>query len=151
MSVINFISKNKQSTVNLPAPGNARIPHVSNITEPEGGWEPAGYNLDGSYVVLSRKTGQFVTLRAQDMEEKKLLLKLGRSARNSAMVYDPELQAEVFDIKELAGNIAEYCDEFGLFDHGRVRGPGLYREVDDLVINFGEEVNRPGFHGGPLG
>lgn len=140
MNVLTFFTKNKQSTANLPAPGDAPTPHVSSITYPGGGWEPLGYNLDGSYVVLSRKTGQPVTLRAQDLNEKKLLVSLGQGARNACMVYDPDLEQEVFDPAALSNSIGESCDSMGLFDQARVRGPGLYSEGDDLVINFGEEV-----------
>lgn len=140
MNVLTFFNKNKQATAKLPAPDDAPTPPVSSITWTNGGWEPVGYALDGSYVVLSRKTGQLVTLRAQDLNEKKLLVQLGQGARDDCMVFDPDLQKEVFDPAGLAENIGKCCDDMGLFDFARVRGPGLYREVDDLVINFGEEV-----------
>lgn len=32
------------------------------ISNPEGGWAPAGFDEKGRYVVLSRKTGRLVTL-----------------------------------------------------------------------------------------
>jgi len=134
------IFQNKQSTAKLSAPGDAHTPRISSITWPDGGWEPAGYTIDGSYVVLSRKTGQLVILRAQDLTEKKLLVLLGQQARNDHMDFDSELKKDVFSLDGLVGAISSRCDAMGPFDLARVRGSGLYREGDDLVINFGEEV-----------
>lgn len=110
------------------------------ITWPDGGWEPAGYDLNGNYVVLSRKTGQIMTLRAQDLDEKKLVLMLGQSVLESHRQINPKTKADEFSKDGLLECIQESCDAMGLFDSTRVRGPGLYREGEELVVNFGEHV-----------
>lgn len=110
------------------------------ITWPDGGWEPAGYDLNGNYVVLSRKTGQLMTLRAQDLEEKKLVLMLGQSILDDHRQLNPKTKDEEFSKDDLLECIQESCDAMGLFDSTRVRGPGLYREGEDLVVNFGDHV-----------
>lgn len=110
------------------------------ITWPDGGWEPAGYDLNGSYVVLSRKTGQLMTLRAQDLEDKKLVLMLGPRILEDYQVVNPKTKAKEFSKDDLITSIRGACDDMGLFDNARVRGPGLYRRGDDLVINFGDQV-----------
>lgn len=110
------------------------------ITYPKGGWAPAGYDLDGNYIVLSRKTGQLVTLKSQDLVTKKLLLKLGPGITEGHQVIDPKSMANEFSPEALVAEIRNNCDEMGLFDKTRVCGPGLYRSGDDLVVNFGEHV-----------
>lgn len=110
------------------------------ITWPDGGWEPAGYDLNGNYVVLSRKTGQLMTLRAQDLEEKKLVLMLGQSILEDHRQLNPKTKAEEFSKDGLLDSIQKACDDMGLFDNTRVRGPGLYREGEELVVNFGCHV-----------
>jgi hypothetical protein len=110
------------------------------IIWPDGGWEPAGYDLNGNYVVLSRKTGQLMTLRAQDLEEKKLVLMLGKSVLEDHRQLNPKTKAEEFSKDGLLKGIQEACDAMGLFDNTRVRGPGLYREGEELIVNFGDHV-----------
>ncbi len=110
------------------------------ITFPTGGWEPAGYDLQGNYVVLSRKTGQLMTLRAQDLDEKKLVLMLGSAILGDHTRLSPETLAVQFDKGDLIEAIRKGCDEMGLFDYTRVRGPGLYRDGEELIVNFGDEV-----------
>ena len=99
-----------------------------------------GHTLEGSYVVLSLKTGQLVTLRANDLSISKLQVWLGRDACKASTVYDTELQKEVEEGRVVIDAIAEECDRLGLFDFKAVRGPGLYRDGDDLVVNFGQQV-----------
>lgn len=66
MNVLSFFRKphaaQAQQTISKPM----CVAEPGAITFPRGGWAPAGYDLDGSYIVLSRKTGQLTTLRAQD-------------------------------------------------------------------------------------
>src|SRR5471032_3671856 len=42
------------------------------ISNPEGGWEPVGFDANGHYVILSRKTGQLVTLGPSSLGENTL-------------------------------------------------------------------------------
>lgn len=127
-----------QSAIPDPMPSSSIGP--GRITYPLGGWAPAGYDLDGSYIVLSRKTGQLITLRAEDLEEKKLLLKLGPAISKAYQTRNPKTLALTFDAKLLITQIQARCDEMGLFDKSRVRGPGLYRAADELIVNFGQHV-----------
>ncbi|WP_031407703.1 hypothetical protein [Thiomonas sp. FB-Cd] len=141
MKILSFFGTPKK----IPSPEKriATAAHVANLVVPEGGWVPMGHTLEGSYVVLSLKTGQLVTLRANDLRIGKLQVWLGREACKTCTVYDPELREEVEDAKALTEAIAEECDRLGLFDFKDVRGPGLYREGDDLVVNFGQQVTSP--------
>lgn len=136
----NIFSFFKPSKIRNPELGVATNSHVANLVVPEGGWEPMGHTLEGSYVVLSLKTGQLVTLRANDLRIDKLRVWLGREACKAGTVYDTELQEEVENGQALTDAIAEDCDRLGLFNPTRVRGPGLYRDGDDLVVNFGHQV-----------
>ena len=140
MEIIMNILKFLKPTIHTPEKGVAATARVTSFVRPEGGWVPMGYTLDGSYVVLSLKTGQLVTLRAQDMHMKKLQVWLGLEVRNSSMVYDNDIKKDVVEPTAVVEEIAKACDEMGLFDFSRVRGPGLYREGDDLVVNFGHQV-----------
>jgi CheY-like chemotaxis protein/energy-coupling factor transporter ATP-binding protein EcfA2 len=138
MNILNIFSKPKKIAV--PEERAATPAYVANLVVPEGGWKPMGYILEGSYVVLSLKTGQLVTLRANDLNIPKLQVWLGRDACKASTVYDTELQKEVEEGRVVIDAIAEDCDRLGLFDFKAVRGPGLYREGDDLVVNFGQQV-----------
>lgn len=115
-------------------------PCDGSITFPNGGWEPAGHDLNGSYVVLSRKTGQLMTLRAQDLDEKKLVLMLGQQILEDHQALNPDTKAIEFSKQDLVKSIQVSCDDMGLFDNARVRGPGLYRDGEELVVNFGAQV-----------
>jgi hypothetical protein len=101
-----------------------------------------GHDANGSYVVLSHKTGRLVTLRAQDLKLEKLQVWLGLEVRNSSTVYDNELKREITDPSTVTAAIAEECDQLGLLDFAKVRGPGLYRDHGDLVVNLGDQVAR---------
>lgn len=85
----------KLSKTRNPEVGVSANSHVTNLVVPEGGWVPMGHTLEGSYVVLSLKTGQLVTLRANDLRIDKLRVWLGREACKASTVYDTELQEEV--------------------------------------------------------
>ncbi|CAZ88007.1 putative nucleoside triphosphate hydrolase [Thiomonas arsenitoxydans] len=141
--MMNIFNIFKPSKIRNPELGVAAAVDVANLVVPEGGWVPMGHTLEGSYVVLSLKTGQLVTLRANDLRIGKLQVWLGREACKASTVYDTELQAEVEEAQALTEAIAEECDRRGLFDLKAVRGPGLYREGDDLVVNFGQQVASP--------
>jgi energy-coupling factor transporter ATP-binding protein EcfA2 len=140
MNVLSFFRKPHAAQAQQTNSKPMCVAEPGAITFPRGGWAPAGYDLDGSYIVLSRKTGQLTTLRAQDLEEKKLLLKLGPAIAEIYRTVNPETLAPTFDPKELINEIRAECDAMGLFDKGRVRGPGLYRAGDELVVNFGDQV-----------
>jgi energy-coupling factor transporter ATP-binding protein EcfA2 len=81
-----------------------------------------------------------MTLRAQDLEEKKLVLMLGPRILEDYRVANPNTKADEFSKLDLIKSIREGCDDMGLFDNTRVRGPGLYRKGDELVVNFGDQV-----------
>ena len=138
MNILSFFSKPKKNP--FPEKRIAAAVRVANLVVPEGGWLPMGHTLEGSYVVLSLKTGQLVTLRANDLSISKLQVWLGRDACKASTVYDTELQKEVEEGRVVIDAIAEECDRLGLFDFKAVRGPGLYRDGDDLVVNFGQQV-----------
>ena len=138
--MMNIFNLFKPSKIRNPELGVAAAVDVANLVVPEGGWVPMGHTLEGSYVVLSLKTGQLVTLRANDLRIDKLRVWLGREACKASTVYDTELQEEVENGQALTEAIAEECDRLGLFNPTRVRGPGLYRDGDDLVVNFGQQV-----------
>lgn len=139
MNVLNFFRK-PQTSQQQPQSEAVRTWTPGAITHPRGGWEPAGFDLDGNYVVLSRKTGQLVTLGTQDLNEKKLLLKLGPAIADVYRDVDPETLTPKFAPADLIKEIRSECDEMGLFDKTKVRGPGLYGEGDELIVNFGEQV-----------
>lgn len=140
MNVLSFFRKPHSAQTQQTNSKPMCVAEPGAITFPRGGWAPAGYDLDGSYIVLSRKTGQLTTLRAQDLEEKKLLLKLGPAIAEAYRTINPETHAPTFDSKELIHEIRAECDAMGLFDKRRVRGPGLYRTGDELIVNFGNQV-----------
>lgn len=144
MNVLNFFRKTQTAQVQQ---ANSDVPRSwvpGAITRPKGGWAPAGFELDGSYVVLSRKTGQLITLQAQDLNEKKLLLKLGPAIAEDYQTINPATLAPSFEPNDLIEEIRSECDEMGPFDRTRVRGPGLYREGDELIVNFGDQVATSG-------
>ena len=136
----NIFNLFKPSKIRTPELGVATNSHVANLVVPEGGWVPMGHNQEGSYNVLSLKTGRHVTLCANDLRIDKLRVWLGREACKAGTVYDTELQKEVENGKALAEAIAKQCDRLGLFNPEGVRGPGLYRDDNDLVVNFGQQV-----------
>jgi hypothetical protein len=107
----------------------------------DGGWAPAGFDADGNYVVLSYKTGRLVTLRPEQLTAKRLQAVFG--AKFCKMAYsepNSDLQADVFAPMSLEDDVRDSCDEAGMFDAGNVRGPGLHRVGDQLVVNFGDQV-----------
>lgn len=112
----------------------------ADLMRPGGGFDVAGYDMNGSYRVLSRKTGQLVTLPAK-LDDSTLLTKLGASFcfdRYSAI--DPKTRKRVFASDELAEEIRLGCDAFGLAQAETVRGPGLYVDDGKLVIHYGASV-----------
>ena len=140
MKILNLFKAQKISN---PEPGIAAAKKTTtSFMYPEGGWVPMGHDANGSYVVLSLKTGRLVTLRAQDLKLEKLQVWLGLEVRNSSTVYDNELKREITDPSTVTAAIAEECDQLGLLDFAKVRGPGLYRDHGDLVVNLGDQVAR---------
>jgi energy-coupling factor transporter ATP-binding protein EcfA2 len=111
------------------------------ISNPEGGWEPAGFDDNGHYVILSRKTGQLVTLSPRSLDENTLRAVVGSQYcdRNYAE-HDSKLEKEVFSPSCLAREIREKCDGRGWVDLSRVRSPGFYFDAGQLVVHFGNEV-----------
>jgi hypothetical protein len=140
MNVLSLIKKPQTQQRQMPDAGTRNKQPAGAITWPGGGWEPAGYDLNGNYIVLSRKTGQLITLRAQDLEERKLVLLLGQRILEDCQIENPNTMADEFHKPDFIENIRKGCDDMGLFDNTRVRGPGLYREGDELVVNFGDQV-----------
>ena len=125
-----------------PAKGVAVTESVTQLVKPEGGWVPVGYTEDGSYVVHSQKTGMLVILRARDLNLHKLKVWFGQAVRQQSMVYDHDLKTHVEEEDSAADAIAQACDALGLVDLSQVRGPGLYREGQELVMNFGHQLTR---------
>jgi hypothetical protein len=110
------------------------------IASPEGGWEPAGTTADGGIVVQSLVSGRYVTLQAQDLNERKLWLLLGPQHCERYTITDPKTKKSKFDADSLVREMVRCCQDMGLFDWSRVRGPGLHRDGDELIINDGERV-----------
>lgn len=140
MNVLNFFVKSKATNKQAPIVESSSVSCRGEISWEGGGWEPAGYDMHGNYVVLSRKTGQLTTLKAQDLEERKLLLKLGPRISGDYQIFNSQTRVPTFDPKLLTQVIQADCDEMGLFDEALVRGPGMYRDGDTLVANFGNFV-----------
>jgi hypothetical protein len=140
MNVLSLFKNSPKPVLHQPDAGIHNEQPDGAITWQGGGWEPAGYDLSGNYVVLSRKTGQLMTLRSQDLEDKKLVLMLGPRILDDYQVVNPKTKAKEFSKDDLITSVRRACDDMGLFDNARVRGPGLYRKGDDLVINFGDQV-----------
>ena len=114
---------------------------VAEIARHEGGFDVAGFNLDGSYRILSRKTGQVVDLGAKQLDEATLFAKLGVAyCREHFSVTDPKTKKRSFAADILADKIRHECDAFGLAKPEAVRGPGLYLDGERLVVNYGNAV-----------
>ena len=65
--------------------------YIAEIARHEGGFDVAGINLDGSYRILSRKTGQVVDLGAKHLDEATLFAKLGVAyCREHFSITDPK-------------------------------------------------------------
>lgn len=141
MAILSFFSKSiVKSSTPIPETGTDFTSMISRLTRPGGGWKPVGYGSDGSYIVQSEKTGRLEILRAEDMNLKRLVVKLGQEARKFCRIYDPKLKKEVEVASRLTAAISEGCDALGLFDFGRVRGPGLYRDGRELIVHYGDNV-----------
>ena len=111
------------------------------ISRPEGGWAPVGFDDNGHYIVLSRKTGRLVTLRPKSLDEDTLRAVVGSQyCDDHHAEHDSKLEKEVFCPKTLAEIIREACDERGRVDTKQVRNPGFYLDNDKLVVHFGNEV-----------
>ncbi len=139
MNVLSLFSKPRNQS-EATVTKNRVPPAEGYITSPEGGWEPAGFDLDGSYVVLSRKTGQLINLQARDLDQKKLVLLLGQTILKDHVDLNPLTKSVEFSKEDLVTTIRKSCDEMGVFQKERVRGPGLYRDGDELIINYGDYV-----------
>ena len=122
--------------------GVAVTESVTQLVKPEGGWVPIGHTEDGSYVVHSQKTGMLVILRARDLNLAKLKVWFGQDVRQQSMVYDHDLKTYVEEEGSAADAIAQACDALGPIDLNQVRGPGLYRDGQELVMNFGHQLTR---------
>lgn len=115
--------------------------HKQRISNPEGGWEPAGFDDNGHYVILSRKTGQLVTLSPRSLDENTLRAVVGSQyCDQNYAVHDSKLEQDVFSPRSLAGEIRQECDGRGRVDPSRVRSPGFYSDAGQLVVHFGNEV-----------
>ena len=111
------------------------------ISKPEGGWEPAGFDEKGHYVVLSRKTGRLVTLGPRSLDENTLRTVVGSEyCDQNHGEHDSKLEKDVFCPKSLAEEIRQACDGRGRLDLSRVRSPGFYSDAGKLVVHFGNEV-----------
>jgi len=111
------------------------------ISNPEGGWEPVGFDANGHYVILSRKTGQLVTLGPSSLGENTLRAVVGSEYCDKHYgEHDTNLEKHVFNPSKLAGIIRQECDERGRVDLSKTRSPGFYCEGGKLLVHFGNEV-----------
>lgn len=139
MNVLSIFSK-PRTNQDAVTTKNRETLDEGHITSSEGGWMPVGHDQDGSYMVLSRKTGQIINLQAQDLEPKKLVMLLGRSILEEHVDLNPRTKALEFSKEDLVTTIQKSCDEMGLFDRNRLRGPGLYQDGGELIVNYGDYV-----------
>ena len=110
------------------------------IASPEGGWEPAGIAADGSLVIQSLVSGRYCVVQAQDLNERRLWLLLGPDYCERYTVTDPKSKKRKFEADALVREMVSSCQDYGPFDWSRVRGPGLHRDGDELIVNDGERV-----------
>lgn len=137
---LNALFGNRQEPSTATATETAPRFSPADLIHAGGGFALAGYDLNGSYRVLSRKTGQIITLGGK-LDESTLLTKLGAAfcfEHYGAM--DPTTKKRVFLADVLAEEIRLGCDAFGLSQPDTVRGPGLYLEGGQLVIHYGLSV-----------
>jgi hypothetical protein len=117
-----------------PAPSPADLMHR------DGGFEVAGFDLNGNYRILSRKTGQLVTLSGK-LDGSTLLKTIGvEYCEKHYSDRDPKTMKQVFSPERLAKEIRVRCDAFGLAQADTVRGPGLYVDDGKLVVHYGLAV-----------
>jgi len=138
--VMNLIFGNSNSLTN--ATDTVKSPHpIAEITRQGGGFEVAGFCLNGSYRILSRKTGQIVDLGPKQLDEATLLAHIGMSyCLKNYGGQDPKTGKRIFLAEALAREIRQECDEFGPANPETVRGPGFYLEGRELVVNYGNAV-----------
>lgn len=135
----NFGNKNSKSS-------NERrfaqaLPSKHSISNPEGGWEPVGFDENGCYVVLSRKTGQLKTFHSNSMDGNTLRMVIGTQyCAQHYGEYDSKLEKEVFSPTLLAETIRTECDGRGLVDPSKIRNPGFYSDAGKLLVHFGNDV-----------
>lgn len=131
-----------------------RRPHTfflntQRISNPNGGWEPVGFDEHGHYVILSRKTGQLVTLCPRSLDGNTLRAVVGSEYCDKHYgEHDSNVEKSVFNPSLLAADIRKECDELGRFDPTQTRGPGFYCEAGTLLVHFGNEVYQSS--GGPI-
>ena len=140
-NIIRVVFGNKTSTSSNEQRPAQSLSHLQCISNPEGGWEPAGFDDNGHYVILSRKTGRLVTLSPRSLDENTLRAVVGSHyCDQNYAEHDSKLEKEVFSPTSLAGKIREECDGRGRVDLSRVRSPGFYSDAGQLVVHFGNEV-----------
>ena len=111
------------------------------ISNPDGGWAPAGFDEKGHYVVLSKKTGRLVTLSPRSLDGNTLRAVIGSQyCDDNYGELDSKLEKEVFRPDELAEAIRKECDAQGLVDLANIRSPGFYCDDGRLLVHFGNEV-----------
>jgi len=114
---------------------------IAEITRPGGGFEVAGFCLNGNYRILSRKTGQIVDLGPKQLDEATLFAHIGMSyCLKNYGTQDAKTGKRVFQVEVLTHQIRQECDEFGPVNQEMVRGPGFYLEGRELVVNYGNAV-----------
>lgn len=122
---------------------------IAEIAYPEGGFEVAGFCMNGNYRVLSRKTGQMVELGPRQLEEATFFAHFGMSyCVNNFCEIDPKTGKRIFKVEKLTKEIRQGCDEFGPAKLDMVRGPGIYLDGQELVVHYGNAVYDQ--HGEPV-
>lgn len=139
--IIHAVFGKKTSISSITKRPAQTLTNMQCISNPRGGWEPAGFDENGHYVVLSRKTGRLVTLGPRSLDENTLRAVVGSDyCDQNHGEHDNKLEKEVFDPKSLAEEIRQACDGRGRLDLSRVRSPGFYSDAGKLVVHFGNEV-----------
>lgn len=139
--IIHAIFGKKTSSTSKDAGFADFLSTMQHISKSEGGWSPVGFDDNGHYVILSRKTGKLVTLSPRSLDENTLRAVVGSQYCDQNHVeHDSKLEKEVFSPTSLAEAIREECDGRGLVDWTKVRSPGFYVDNGKLVVHFGNEV-----------
>lgn len=110
------------------------------ITE-DGGWMPAGLlGTEGNLAIVSKLTGTLIEFNPERFTERATLLSLGPRAVLDYSDYCDKAKREVFRGSWLAETMQEHCVKLGPLNPESVRGPGIYRDGDGIVINTGKRV-----------
>ena len=131
----------RYQNASLVASCNHPPQHTGAIASQDGGFEVAGFCPNGHYRILSRKSGRMVDLAPTQLGKATLFAQLGMSyCMKNYSTQHPKTGRAIFDLDLLINSIRQGCDDFGPANLEAVRGPGLYLDEAQLVVNYGNAV-----------